>query len=350
VSARNHIAEEEIRMAQNSVINRGLKSVLALVIVGVSPALCAEGFFQELTSGKGGADPFNKNNHLGVVIKTPHFSRPHDSASTFDDPPSYSFHVNADGIVTRSMDGAPPQQLPGKAAFHENSNGTGYWQFMSIRVLAAPKYWDHAKITHLQAQAAAEKQLQAELQAREKSRQQILAMEKTINSTPFELLTGELRKLSDPQLIESKIRVATLIQFVKAENLATTTGFERMLVALTEEVARRSALAQQQTTPAVLVVMQEIQREPNEHFAGNLGIYYEQIRNPDGTFHAKITRQPAHKTPAGRLGFEPGDIIFELDGQRFHADDDLLDHQFQTEVGFIDVRSGDSKIYNVYIP
>lgn len=337
-------------MAQNSFVNLVWKSGLALVIVGVSPALCAGGFFQDLTSGTGSADPFNKHNHLGVVIKTPHFSRPPESDTTFDDPPSYSFHVSTDGTVTRSMDGAAPQKLPGKAAFHEHANGTGYWQFMSIRVLAAPMYWDHEKIKHLQAQVAVEKQLQAELHAREKSRQQILAMEKAINDTTFEQLTAELRKLSDPRLIESKIRVTTLIQFVKAENLASTTGFERVLVALTAEVARRTAIAQQQTQPPVLVVMQEVQREANEHYAGNLGIYYQQIKNPDGTFNAKITRPPAHKTPAGRLGFEQGDIIFELDGQRFHNDDDLLDHQFQTEVGFIDVHSGDSKIYSVYIP
>ncbi len=85
-------------------------------------------------------------------------------------------------------------------------------------------------------------------------------------------------------------------------------------------------------------------------FAPNLGIYYEPTRYADGTFGARLTRPPVPNSPAAVVGFEPGDVIFELDGQRFTTPSDVLAHRAQTTVGFINVRTGGREMRTIFIP
>lgn len=87
-----------------------------------------------------------------------------------------------------------------------------------------------------------------------------------------------------------------------------------------------------------------------ETFASNLGIYYAAVRYGDGTFGARVTRPPASNAPAAQLGFEPGDVIFELDGQRFRRPEDVLAHRYQTTVKFINVRTNAPQSGSLTLP
>lgn len=76
-----------------------------------------------------------------------------------------------------------------------------------------------------------------------------------------------------------------------------------------------------------------------EAFAKNLGVFYERLPNPDGTFAAKVLRATADSVAAAG-GIEPGDIILALDGMPFRTEEDVLNHVDQTTVTLIDVRTG----------
>jgi hypothetical protein len=77
-----------------------------------------------------------------------------------------------------------------------------------------------------------------------------------------------------------------------------------------------------------------------ERFARNLGIYYERIPNPDGTFAVKITRPPAADSAAARAGLEFGDIILSMNSMPFRSEADVLNHVGRTSVSLINVRTG----------
>ena len=87
-----------------------------------------------------------------------------------------------------------------------------------------------------------------------------------------------------------------------------------------------------------------------EAFAQNLGVYYQPVRNNDGTFWVRITQPPAPNSPAAKLEFEPGDIITALDDQTFRTPQDVLNHTQQTTIDFIDVRTKERRRANVFIP
>ncbi len=89
---------------------------------------------------------------------------------------------------------------------------------------------------------------------------------------------------------------------------------------------------------------------PRETYAVNLGIYYVQVPCPDGTFGARITRAPDPRSPAGQIGVEVGDIIFELDGQRLNRPEDVLAHKDQTTVDLINVRNNQVVQVSIFIP
>lgn len=77
-----------------------------------------------------------------------------------------------------------------------------------------------------------------------------------------------------------------------------------------------------------------------EHVAHNLGVDYQPVHYHDGTFGARLTRPPLAGSPAAAFGLEPGDIILELDGQRFRDPADLLAHRGETTIQLINVRNG----------
>lgn len=88
----------------------------------------------------------------------------------------------------------------------------------------------------------------------------------------------------------------------------------------------------------------------NTFFAANLGIEYERTPFDNGTFGARLTAPPAAGTPAAELQLEVGDVVFELDGQRFTTEQDVLNHFAQTNVRIINVRDKQIYAYTVDIP
>jgi hypothetical protein len=87
-----------------------------------------------------------------------------------------------------------------------------------------------------------------------------------------------------------------------------------------------------------------------EVYAANLAIYYEPVRYDNGSMGVKISRPPAGNSPVASLQFDPGDVIFELDGQRFANPQDVLNHRGETTIDFIDVRTGERRQAVVNLP
>lgn len=85
-------------------------------------------------------------------------------------------------------------------------------------------------------------------------------------------------------------------------------------------------------------------------FAQNLGISYVPVSYGDGTFGARLIAPPTPNTAAAGLGLEPGDVVFALDGQRFRSPADVLNHQQQTTIDFIDVRTGQRRSDVIILP
>jgi hypothetical protein len=87
-----------------------------------------------------------------------------------------------------------------------------------------------------------------------------------------------------------------------------------------------------------------------DSFAANLGVHYRPLRQADGTFWVMITQPPVANSPAALLQFEKGDIITALDNETFRAPQDVLNHNQQTTVDFIDVRTKERRRAEVFIP
>ena len=91
-------------------------------------------------------------------------------------------------------------------------------------------------------------------------------------------------------------------------------------------------------------------------FAANLGITYVRVPYDNGTFGARLIRDPLPGSPAAQLGspvasrLEPGDTIFSLDGMRFRTPEDVLAHRQWTSMQFINVRTNRAQWARVYIP
>jgi hypothetical protein len=88
----------------------------------------------------------------------------------------------------------------------------------------------------------------------------------------------------------------------------------------------------------------------DELFAANLGIFYERIPYADGTFGARLTRNPAADSPAAQIGLETGDIVFMMDDLRFREPADVLNHVDRTTVALIEVRTNQVKSAVVILP
>lgn len=344
------------------------------------------GVLQDLVSGNGGADPFNKNNNLGIVIKMP--QAPPPTPSTMNDPQGspqhYTLRVDRWGNVTKQIYGQPPI-LISKIHWKEWPNGVTYFQLPNQKpVTADPSLWDHVRIDQLNQQAAALKAYQQEQQQVAAAKKQIADLEQTIENTPYDQVVAQVQQLPNQQLYEARVRLDILTQVIRTDHLGDTTGFDRLLLVLNDEAARRKNLQQSQQfpqqpnpfppgaggndgpsvgvfppgsggsmpppVPPGIGLNNPSPAQPNGTFAANLGIYYTPVDAGNGTFAARLTGPPLPGSPAASIGLEAGDAIFELDGQRFDQPSDVLAHRFQTEIGFIDVRSNQEKHYNIYIP
>jgi hypothetical protein len=76
-----------------------------------------------------------------------------------------------------------------------------------------------------------------------------------------------------------------------------------------------------------------------EHFAGNLGVYYD-LRPYESALGARLTRPSVPGSPAASIGLEPGDMIVSLDDLPFREPIDLQLHYDRTKLVFINVRTG----------
>jgi len=90
--------------------------------------------------------------------------------------------------------------------------------------------------------------------------------------------------------------------------------------------------------------------KPSETYASNIGFFYTKVMKGDGTFGARVSRAPMAGTPAATIGLEVGDIVIELDGEKFRSEQNVLEHRYRTTVRLINVR--DNRIYDseVMIP
>ena len=84
--------------------------------------------------------------------------------------------------------------------------------------------------------------------------------------------------------------------------------------------------------------------------ARNLGITYDPVPYPNGTFGARLNALPTRNSAAAQLGLEPGDIVFALDGQRFMSPADVMNHMQRTSIDFVDVRTGQTRSYVIMLP
>lgn len=119
-----------------------------------------------------------------------------------------------------------------------------------------------------------------------------------------------------------------------------------------------------------------------EQFAPNLGIYYRLVPYPAGggypdapyggghgpygaapgtyqqvpypsqssSFGARLTRYPIPGSPAASLQLEPGDMVVSLDNLPISSPNDVLGHRYDTNMVFVNIRTGLPQSANVYIP
>lgn len=90
--------------------------------------------------------------------------------------------------------------------------------------------------------------------------------------------------------------------------------------------------------------------KPAVTYASNLGIHYTKVTYQDGTFGARVSQAPHPGTPAAVMGLEVGDIVLELDGERFRSERNVLEHRYKTTVKLINVRDQQVYISEVMIP
>jgi PDZ domain len=339
----------------------------------------------------GDNDPFNSNNKIGIHVDTGISTRgPAPSVITDPQPDLVLDTVNLDGYVLRSVNHGsyrPTNQRANRII--DPKTGRAHWLWKGKPYCAKPAYDDHQLQQNLAKKAAADKQRQMEMQQEAKAKQQFAQLQQQLNGMPPQQIFGELAQLNDQQLIEAKVRLEATANIAQANKLDAS-GFRRVVQVANRILEDRQIFAQQQMAQAQQILADQRARQQEEWaarqrdmmksplpstgmpgappgdggpppadgqlgpppdaiapapnaeegiFAPNLGLAYVRIPYADGTFGARVIRDPDPNSPAAQLGFEPGDVLFALDGQRFRTHQDVLNHTGQTTVEFINVRT-----------
>lgn len=310
----------------------------------------------------GDYDPTVRGNKTGVRIDVvPRFPRPQESTSglTVITPPSMDRDGYISGGSSRSDYG---QNRVGRGTLSYDSEGRAFWysnyrnNFGSVQspVRAYPKY-DRTDEVRRQRERQAQEQRQRDEQIRRQR---------------------ELDRQREQREREQEMRRQAMQQEAmrrQAEQQAIANGINNLANSIAENARAQQFRRQQEQEWARLQRQRQIeeaqmrrnieppaspddapaappQGRPAGTYARNLGLHYEAVPYQDGTFGVKVTAFPAEGTPAHRLGFEPGDVIFALDGQRFRSHDDVLAHRADTTVDFVNVRTNAVQNATVTLP
>lgn len=355
----------------------------AAVLLGAAATARADGgIMGVLTQVAGGAtdgsiNPLDSNNKLGFHIDTGSIlppARP-GTVTTFDDPtPPPAYKVDPSGNV--EILGANGQwvRTNRRAQIRWRPNGRAFWVYNGKTYPAAPQFDNHALQAQYQNKLAADQERARENAEKAAAMQKLAGIDQSLFNAPQDQVDSLIQRLPPAEQFADLKQLAILINVCR-QNGIESAGFGKLYASLDRAVAQAKANAQAQANanpnpngpPQVNVNVNvpppgnaggpqpdpgppQGGGAPQEIWAGNLGIYYTPIGYPDGTFGARITRPPAPNSPAGQVGLEVGDTIYELDGQRFTRPEDVLAHKDQTTVDVINVRNNQSVQFNVFIP
>ncbi|MFO0958618.1 MAG: caspase family protein [Isosphaeraceae bacterium] len=140
--------------------------------------------------------------------------------------------------------------------------------------------------------------------------------------------------------------------------LAAGIGVGDMIVEMDELPIRHpvDVLSHVEATPAVVIdgrsggkrpVQLQLPKQvfnadwaPPERLAKALGLYYRLVPLGSGLYGARLSRTPYGNAPVNALRLEICDMIVELDGQSIRGPDDVANHVGETDVRFINIRTG----------
>ena len=333
----------------------------------------------------GDADIFNSNNKIGIHIDT---RPPPPQESVIDDPqPVLTLvKVDLDGYVSESVNHGPFRPIGKRAERRiDPQTGRAHWVWNG-KLYPAKQLYDDKQIQLDNAKrAAAQQERQREQQQEAMARQQFAQLQQKLNNMPIEQIANQVNTLNDQQLIEAKIRLEATANALQSHNI-NASGLRRVVFAMSQVLQQRQIQAAQQIRQAQMILadqrarqqaewearQRQLQNPPIQNvgmpgptpgdgnpppppadegiYAGNIGITYTRVPYGDGTFGARIVQPPPPNSPAAKLGFEPGDIIFELDGMRFRTHQDVLAHTGETTVGFVNVRTNEKQSGSLTLP
>jgi hypothetical protein len=315
----------------------------------------------------GDAAKIVRDKSSAIHVTVPKFQIPHNQGGArITDPDTYTYFINKKtGAVSVSTIGGPPQLNGQVATIQYRDDGSGYWVYYhdgTRDIQDTPYVFDKNKAkAHFDAEAARKKHEQ-DVQDHAKAQQAIMKLQQKLLTTPEGAFTSWVGGLDNQKLFESKAYCASLIAKVKHEQLGDTEGFERVQFEIQREINRRLALAAnpgnsvfdpgQPQAPSVGPPPASPAPPPASpgFFAKNLGITYRKVAYDDGSFGAELIKDPDADTPAAGLGLERGDIVIEMDGQRFFKTGDVLTHTEETDIVFIDVRTKETRSAKITLP
>lgn len=89
---------------------------------------------------------------------------------------------------------------------------------------------------------------------------------------------------------------------------------------------------------------------PREYHAKALGILYRLVPLGSGLYGARLSRTPYANSPLNPLRLEICDMIVELDGQPIRRPDDVMNHVGETDVHYVNIRTGIDDVGKVKLP